>query len=170
MAGSGKHPHDSGRARAARFRDRAQLEFEDLLIGDFLGGEREPRDDALDCVPIRFDTPKLTAHLSDSAIASAMLDAGVFEENLHDDSIPIDSDLDFNLLDLLADKERSATTAGTARPTVIRPRRERAPDAATHAVGPSAQLQKFSILRFVQGFVVGALAGGAVLALVRMMI
>ncbi|MCB9850943.1 MAG: hypothetical protein H6817_09605 [Phycisphaerales bacterium] len=169
MAGSGKHPHDSGRARAARFRDRAQLEFDDLLIDSFLEGDADPRDNALDHVPIRFDSQHLATHLSDSAIASAMLDAGVFEENLRDDSIPISSELQFDLFDLLAEKElagvkESVTKASAAAP-VIRPGRERAHATATDA--STERMKEFSIRRFVQGFAFGVVAAGAALAIIR---
>jgi hypothetical protein len=187
MADSGKHPHDSGRARAARFRDRSQLEFEDFLIDDFLEGARDPRDDAIDQVPIRFESRKLSTHLSDSAIASAMLDAGVFEENLHDDSIAIGGDLDFDLFALLSAaeqrtvanltvgdaqvvtsaKEETCATTPAPSPPVIRTGREHP---ASMAASAADSVQGFSMRRFAQGFAVGAVAGAAALALLRMII
>jgi hypothetical protein len=172
MAGSGKHPHDAGRARYNRHRDRAQLEFDELLIDDFLGGGREPRDEALDFVPVRYCSQKLTDHLSDSAIANAMLDAGVFESD-DDDVIPISAAIGTTLFELLEDEaaarsaERVSCKTAEANaddgPPVVRPLRVLETPAA------AARTRPFSIRGFVGGFLVGASAAGAALIALSML-
>jgi len=165
MAGSGKHSFDSGRARHNRYRDRAQLDFDDLLIDDFLNGELDPRDAALDMIPVRYGGRKLATHLSDSAIANAMLDAGVFEPD-DDGMMPIRTEIGTALFELVDNEAKAepvnagmeSTEHVAEAPPVIRPLRVM----VTRPIRPARQ-DGFSARRFAQGFVVGAGIAGAAL-------
>jgi hypothetical protein len=176
MAGDGKFHHDSGRSRFMRFRDRAQGEWDDMLIGDFLRSQHGGRDGGLDFGQLDFaalfeheDTPDPRS--SESAIANAMLEAGVFEENLFDDALPVEQTFDVTLFDALANEERKAiaaplTTSQAVKPLTLR-RSARAQEVAAAGAGASTS---FSLRGFVQGFLIGAVFAGAVLLTLRVLI
>ena len=156
MAGHGKHPHDSGRARYHRFLDRAQLEFDDMLIGDFLTDDDDPRDDELARLPVRYGAGRLSDP-SDSAIAGALLDAGVFADEAEEELLPIKAHIGENLFKLLDDAAPAqvavAAAEATPAPPVIRPMR-----VMVTAGDPAAGL---TLRGFAQGFLIGAACAGA---------
>ncbi|HRX84519.1 MAG TPA: hypothetical protein P5572_05815 [Phycisphaerae bacterium] len=158
MGGYGKHSHDSGRARYNRFLERAQLEFDDMLIGDFLESDHDPRTDELAQVPVRYGIRR-HSDPSDSAIVGAMLDAGVFDDS--DELVPINSAIGESLFDLL-ELERASRSSGAAAPAVPEP--EPAPPVIRpmRAIEVSADDdEEFSLLGFAQGFLIGAACAAA---------
>lgn len=157
MGGYGKHPHDSGRARYHRFRDRAQLAFDDMLIGDFLESDDDADDAALARIPVRYGVSRL-ADPSDSAIAAAMLDAGVFAGDEGDDILAVQAPLGENLFELVG-HERSAAPA---RPAAAPPP---APVIRTRRPAPAEPESRLSLLGFVEGFLIGAACAAAAVGL-----
>lgn len=169
MGGYGKHPHDSGRARFARFRDQLQQEIDDLQISEYFAEDIDPRDFTIRRVPVRYGSLPRSSALSDSALAGALLDSGVFDEP--DEIIPLDAQLGDPLLELL-ESERYVqpdapppASAPSTPPPVIRPGRlTAAPNT------PSTAAQRMTMRGFIQGFVLGTLVAGAGLVLLKLLI
>lgn len=169
MGGYGKHPHDSGRARFARFRDQLQHEIDDLQISEYFDEDFDPRDITIRRVPVRYGSSHRNFALSDSALTGALLDSGVFDEP--DEIIPLDAQLGDPLLELL-ESERDVQPdapppagAPSTPPPVIRPGRL---TVAPHAQSTAAQ--RMTLRGFFQGFVLGTLVAGAGLVLLQLLI
>jgi hypothetical protein len=155
MSGDGKHRFDSGRARQARQRDRADGDFNDQLIRAFFGID----DDAWLLnrrnIPVRYGSRRLADHLSDSTIAAAILDSGDLDDVLdQDDSLKLDQPFPQTLFDCLEPPQ---------------PQRLASPEPDLPAAAAAPPDEQFSVFGLFQGFLMGAGATVAVLILMNLL-
>lgn len=151
----GKHRFDSGRARKARQRDRADGEYNDQFIRAYFDID----DDAWllnrRTIPVRYGSRRLADHLSDSTIAAAILESGDLDDVLEqDDSLKLDQPFPQTLFDCLEPHQ---------------PQRPASPKPAVHAAAATAPDEQFSIVGLFQGFMMGAGATVAVLILMNLL-
>lgn len=160
MGRNGKYLYDSGRARCSYNKDRAQLEFDDMLIEEFLvPGSRRPRRER-GAVPVRFGTSMLAEHLSDSAIASALVDDTRLITDIDNLGFSIGDFFDGQTFDqVLRNDPADADSAEPARAPVkvIATRIDRpTPFRAQAAFSEKAPKKSFTFKGLGQGFLVGA--------------
>ncbi len=152
MGKTGKHSHEAGRGRQLRRMDRAQLEFEDMLIEEYLlehEGEAESGAD----IPVRYGGDVLAAHLSDSGIAAALLDAETFQASLDVEPMAVSDFYEGDLFAFVEDERREQMK-----------KRATAPCPADDAAAAASCAPAFGVWGMVQGFLIGAAACLAVLA------
>ena len=155
MGKDGKYAYGSGRARQTHWRDRAQLEFDDMLIDDFIdqvSGEVVDTDQGRSEIPVRFGTQQLAEFLDDSAIASALIRGELPEMDSDIPPLTVGGLGDQGLFDLVAEASVSPPakrlTVATQRATAVPPESE----------------TPFTLGGVIRGFVLGA-ASAAVLLL-----
>jgi len=151
----GKYRYDSGRARTARFRDRARSSFDDDMINLFLDELGDEWCDQRSRVPVRFGSRRLVDHLSDSTLAAAILRSGDLDETDHSPPLTLDCDFPETLFDL-----GGPVADARARDEVAPPSQPDAVHAAVTGTGRS-----FRAWGVVQGFLIGAVATAALLML-----
>ena len=162
MARSKRYRLDSGRARATRERDRAQLEFDDLLIDQFLTDDDDADLHQRRTVPVRFGAGRLADFLDDSTIAAAIIRSGdlddepaeyVADDTDYDSLFDVDEGYLFNDNDpafspgKADDETMRESTAPRPEPVILRPPRNR-----PIAIEAPAT---FSVWGVAQGFLLG---------------
>jgi hypothetical protein len=156
MASAPRNHHDFGRARYRRVQARAQREFDDMLIGDFLSVESATDEFTADRVSLA-DGEKPSSDPSDSAIVTAMLRSGVFDDPTFGEPLTLVAELEMPLSPEGEPTSNAAKTAGTQ----LGPRDARtAPQTGGH----------FALGDFVRGFLMGGLAAALLLWVMGMVV
>jgi hypothetical protein len=151
MKRDGKYRFGSGQGRSNRYRDRAQLTFNDMLVDEYITGEDEFGQHERQTLPVRFGAGRLADHLSDSTIATAIVPEGDPVADLTEAAqmpVPIHLDLPDPLF----------AAAPAEQPPAIMPARRRSRSPAT------ARPTAFSVWNLAKGFFIGA--GGTVAAMI----
>ena len=158
-----------------RDRDRAQLEFDDLLIEQFMTDDDDAELHLRRTVPVRFGAGRLADFLDDSTIAAAIIRSGDLddeparrepEEADYDSLFYEDEYNQFNNDDLAFnpgeadDEAMHETTAQRPEPIMLRPPRNR-----PLAVEAPAT---FSVWGVAQGFLLGTAATIALLVVLSL--
>ncbi len=179
-----RHKSEYGRARASRSRDRAQLEFDDMLIEQFFseGDLRDARE--LRKIPVRFGSPQLADHLSDSTLAAAILESGDLESEAGEPVECVEAPIE-ELEKLVAQEEtapvvpRNGTNGDQAKPVPVVMRgvngRSNGNGHRTMRALPVVQRpdsaerggERFSPWGVVKGFLIGTAAAAAVMLVIR---
>ena len=176
MGRDGKYQYETGRARCSRFKDRAQLEFDYMLIDDFWGAEDQPLRQQGQAIPVRFGAGKLADHLSDSGIATALLNGGLAGADQPEEELTVSDFFDEDLFDLLAVENTAAETrVEQVQPIIPGAARRAASEAGRPAPGPrvvftssDVRTETFTFRGMLQGFVMGVGACGAILLILRL--
>ena len=176
MGRDGKYLYDSGRARCSRFKDRAQLEFDYMLIDDFWGTEEQPWRQQGHDIPVRFGAGKLADHLSDSGIATALLNSGLAGANQPEEELAVSDFFAEDLFDLLAVENTAAETrVEQVQPIIPGAARHAASEAGRPASSPRVVLtssdvrtETFTFRGVLQGFMMGIGACGALLLILHL--
>jgi hypothetical protein len=172
----GKYHYDSGRARCSRFKDRAQLKFDYMLIDDFWGTEEQPLRQQDHAIPVRFGAGKLADHLSDSGIATALLNGGLAGAGQPEQELAVNDFFDGDLFDLLAvENTATETRVEQVQPIIPGAAGRAASDAGRPASSPrvvftsnDVRTETFTFRGVLQGFMMGVGACGAILLILRL--
>lgn len=167
MSSNGKNQFDSGRARNARYKDRAQLEFEDMLIDDFYTQEAPSPEPERKPIPVRFGSDQLAAFMDDSTIAAALIRGETFEADEHAEPLTVEQLPVPELLDM-AESEKSAVASTVHnKPPVIKPIRPARAATETRSSVHAKFASEYTWRGVATGFAMGAIAAVCALAAVH---